>query len=79
MQIQHFQRLKNHLLCAQKMPLSTPTATMDPQLLLSKQLQKSNSEDSEISEQIVYSECINEYNWQQGDTPNQNTQHNKVQ
>lgn len=79
MQIQHFQRLKNHLLCAQKMPLSTSAATVDPQVLLSKQLQKTNDEDIEISEQIVYSEYTNEYNWQQGDTPNQNTQHNKEQ
>lgn len=67
------------MLCAQKMPLSTPTATVDPQVLLSKQLQKTNDEDIEISEQIVYSEYTNEYNWQQGDTPNQNTQHNKEQ
>lgn len=79
MQIQHFQRLRNHLFRAQTKPLSTSTSTVDTQVPLSKQVQKINAEDIEINKQVVNLEYTNEYNWLQGDTPNQATQHNKEQ
>lgn len=75
MQIQHVQRFKNHLMGANNKPLSTSTASGDPQLVLNKYLQKSKAENNiEISQKYA-----NEFNWEQDEIPPQTIQYSKEQ
>ncbi|KAH8411155.1 hypothetical protein KR222_008798 [Zaprionus bogoriensis] len=79
MQLQHLQRLKNHFLCSKKKTLPSPTATVDPQIISSKQLQKTSANDIDVDQQFVSSDFGNDYNWQQHDITMQDYQHIKAQ
>lgn len=79
MQIQRIQRFKNHLMGSYNKALTTSTASGDQQLVSSKHLQKTKAENKEISQKIAYSECANEYNWEQDEIPTQNIQYSKEQ